>query len=65
MAEKFGVEYFEVSAKENLNIADTFGHLAKAIKNQVLCSEVPIQTRSFTYIKPTVPKEKAKKKGCC
>jgi len=65
MADQFGVSFFEVSAKENKNIAETFDYMARTIKTQILSDEVPIQTRSFTYSKPLVTGEKAKKKNCC
>lgn len=66
MADQFGVQFFEVSAKMNTNIAETFNHMARTIKTQILNDQVPIQTKSFTYSKPLVSGgEKAKKKGCC
>ena len=65
LAEQFGVTFFEVSAKENKNIAETFDYMARTIKTQILSDEIPIQTRSFTYSKPLVGGDKAKKKNCC
>lgn len=65
MADQFGVSFFEVSAKENKNITETFDFMARTIKTQILSDEIPIQPRTFTYSKPLVSGEKAKKKGCC
>lgn len=38
MAEQFGVEFFEVSAKDNKNIAEMFHYMAQQIKNKILTS---------------------------
>lgn len=54
MAEKFGLQFFEVSAKENINISEMFHFIAKEIKDKILGSEVPIQqpkSRTFTYVR--------------
>jgi hypothetical protein len=55
-----------VSAKENTNVEQMFGYLARTIKDQVLSAEVPIQPRAFSYAKPLNAKEPAKRgRGCC
>lgn len=65
LAEQFGVKYFEVSAKDNRNISETFQYVATEIKNKILSSETPIQpSRPFTFIKRDSAGE-AKKKVCC
>jgi hypothetical protein len=33
MAKKYGIEVFEISAKENINITDSFTALTRLIKN--------------------------------
>lgn len=39
MAESIGLNFFEVSAKENVNIQDTFIYMAKEIKDKILVKE--------------------------
>ena len=51
IAEQFGVQYFEVSAKENRNISEMFNWIATQIKNKILNSEIPIQPKPYTFIK--------------
>ena len=36
LAESFGVDFFEVSAKNNINITETFHFMAREIKEKVL-----------------------------
>lgn len=67
MAEQFGVEYFEVSAKDNKNISEMFHYMATEIKNKILSSEVPIQPKPHSFIKRenVTDKEGKRKKLCC
>ena len=39
MADSFGVQFFEVSAKNNSNISETFVYMAKEIKDKVLTGD--------------------------
>ena len=68
MAEQFGLEFLEVSAKENINISEMFHLIAREIKDKVLSNEVPIQptkTRTFTYVGKSSKDAAKKKKSCC
>lgn len=39
MADSFGINFFEVSAKNNSNITETFTYMAKEIKEKVLTGD--------------------------
>lgn len=39
LAESFGVDFFEVSAKNNINITETFHFMAREIKEKVLTGD--------------------------
>lgn len=51
MAEKFGLQFFEVSAKENINISEMFHFIAKEIKDKILGSEVLSNNRSLERLR--------------
>ena len=59
-ANEFGVDYFETSAKNNINIDNLFDHLAKEILNRRNCEKI---TPSNTVILTASPGNK--KKGLC
>eukprot|EP00826_Nyctotherus_ovalis_P030925 TRINITY_DN2469_c0_g1_i1.p1 TRINITY_DN2469_c0_g1~~TRINITY_DN2469_c0_g1_i1.p1 ORF type:complete len:224 (-),score=52.88 TRINITY_DN2469_c0_g1_i1:121-717(-) len=41
LAEEFGIEFFEASAKDNVNVGETFEYLVKEIKNKTKPVEKP------------------------
>ena len=45
MADSFGVQFFEVSAKNNTNISQTFIYMAKQIKDKVLTGDESVFTK--------------------
>ena len=76
---KFGLAYFETSAKENINVQNLFEHLVKitlvkkghlkdiGLKENASLDEINITEREFQNVKPTKHKkpEKKKKSGPC
>jgi GTPase SAR1 family protein len=47
MADSFSVNFFEVSAKNNSNITETFSFLAQEIKEKVLSGDEDAITKEF------------------
>lgn len=66
LAQNFGVAYYEVSAKENLNITDMFMAIGREIKDKILNGEMDafINNRSITKNKVQTVKEDKKAKCC-
>jgi len=52
LADTFGVQFFEVSAKEAINVDETFFCLAKDIKEKVLNNDQAMYSNS-AYVKNT------------
>lgn len=66
LAQNFGVGYYEVSAKENLNITDMFMAIGREIKEKILNGEMDafINNRSITKNKVQTVKQDKKAKCC-
>lgn len=65
LAESYGVEFFETSAKEDRNIKEAFYYLAREIKDKVLV-ENRQQGGPIGGTRITNPVDKPEtKKGCC
>ena len=64
-AEKYGIAFFETSAKEDRNIKETFYYLAKEIKEKVLAVESPNGKTESTNINSLADKKGKEKKQCC
>ena len=66
LAQNFGVGYYEVSAKENLNITDMFMAIGREIKEKILNGEMDafINNRSITKNKIQTVKQDKKAKCC-
>lgn len=66
LASDFGVDYFEVSAKENSNISEMFFAVGKEIKDKILNGELSafVNSRNINKNKLETLKDD-KKKGCC
>ena len=66
LAENFGVAYYEVSAKENLNISEMFMAIGREIKEKILNGEMDafINNRSITKNRIEAVKEDKKAKCC-
>ena len=66
LATEFGVDYFEVSAKENKGISEMFFAIGKEIKDKILTGELNnfAANRTIGRNKLEVMKEE-KKTGCC
>lgn len=67
LAVSFGVEYYEVSAKENMNISEMFMSIGKEIKDKILTGEMDafINSRNITKNKIEAATKDAKKGTCC
>ncbi|CAG9321560.1 unnamed protein product [Blepharisma stoltei] len=61
LARELGIKFFEASAKTNINVNETFYHIAKEIKDKRL-GEALGTTGSIRVQKTAEPKAK---KGCC
>lgn len=67
MADSFGIDFFEVSAKNNTNITEMFTYMAKQIKQKGLSSEDVVKT-AMNRQGNRLTEEKVKPKGkstCC
>ena len=60
LADKFGVRYYETSAKENENVAKAFEDLAEIAYRRVISTPQKNETKKLEKIEGT-----EKKKGCC
>lgn len=65
LSTQFGVEYFEVSAKENTNIEDMFYSIAKEVKEKVLMGDMTEFVSNRMIGKGKLQNPKKEKKGCC
>jgi Ras-related protein Rab-8A len=67
LASNFGVNYHEVSAKENCNITEMFMSIGKEIKDKILNGEMDafISNRNITKNKVEAAKDGKKSSGCC
>jgi Ras-related protein Rab-8A len=66
LAAEFGVDYFEVSAKENRNISEMFFAIGKEIKDKILTGELNnfVSNRNINKNRLEALKEE-KKSTCC
>lgn len=62
LAEEYGVEFFETSAKENTNVDEAFGSIAKATMERMVAQE---QTHKDTHRLIDTQQPAREKKGCC
>eukprot|EP01017_Pseudomicrothorax_dubius_P001531 TRINITY_DN0_c534_g1_i3.p1 TRINITY_DN0_c534_g1~~TRINITY_DN0_c534_g1_i3.p1 ORF type:complete len:127 (+),score=29.78 TRINITY_DN0_c534_g1_i3:140-520(+) len=65
LAEKYGMQFFEASAKNDLNITPIFQSIAKEIKDRILSSEAPGATTGTGVKINSAGGEPVKKSGCC
>ena len=65
MADSFGVEFYEVSAKNNCNITETFTYLAKQIKQKILSADEPTSNSLTKDAKINIGKNSNKSKDSC
>ena len=65
LAETYGIEFFETSAKEDRNIKEAFYYLAREIKDKVLVENRPsVQPIGGTRLTPGTDKP-VTKSSCC
>ena len=59
LADKYGIPFFETSAKSGINIEDTFMTIARDIKNKILLNETTAQsdTKKITNNSKQTPKQ--------
>ncbi len=66
LADKYGIPFFETSAKSGINIEDTFMTIARDIKNKILLNETTAQSGDTKKISNNSDENKqTKKPGCC
>lgn len=65
LAETFGVNYFEVSAKENINIVDMFKSITREIMDRILSGDINDFISRRQIIKNKNDNERPLKKRCC
>jgi len=69
LAEEYGIEFFETSAKTNVNVVEAFTCIAKNIKKRLMDPTTgggggTGGTSGGVQLRPG-PKDDPKKKGCC
>ena len=65
MAESFGMDFFEVSAKQNTNISETFNYMAKEIKEKLLSEDQAIMSKNSARGAKIEKKKANKQTTCC
>eukprot|EP01138_Halocafeteria_seosinensis_P004608 gb/GECG01004714.1/.p1 GENE.gb/GECG01004714.1/~~gb/GECG01004714.1/.p1 ORF type:complete len:116 (+),score=22.17 gb/GECG01004714.1/:1-348(+) len=63
LAERFGVPFFEASAKDDKNVTEVFEHLAKLAKDRLEKTGAAMQSGQGRV--DVRQKEDQKKSGCC
>ena len=62
LADEFGIQFFETSAKEDINVEDAFMAITESVVAR--CGDQLVQG-SRPGVQVEVEEEKTKKKGCC
>ena len=65
LADKYGIPFFETSAKSGINIEDTFMTIARDIKNKILLNETTAQSDTKKITNNSDENKQNKKPGCC
>eukprot|EP00826_Nyctotherus_ovalis_P043053 TRINITY_DN4502_c0_g3_i10.p1 TRINITY_DN4502_c0_g3~~TRINITY_DN4502_c0_g3_i10.p1 ORF type:complete len:205 (+),score=46.62 TRINITY_DN4502_c0_g3_i10:351-965(+) len=63
LAEEYGIAFFETSAKNNVNVKETFYYLAKEIKDKMAASQTQGDTGRVIVTNST--DKKSARVGCC
>jgi len=64
-AEQMGVQIYETSAKDNINIEDVFSHITKLVLQTKKDQQAKANEQTTTNFKLDKDKSKKKKNGCC
>jgi len=62
LANEFGVEFWEVSAKNDINVEQSFISLAKSVKDRLIADGIGGPSGT---VKVKITETKQKKGGCC
>ncbi|KAF5840580.1 Rab8/RabE-family small GTPase [Dunaliella salina] len=69
LADEYGVQFFETSAKENINVEEVFTAIAKDVMKRLqqeqAQQEQQVQPPMPMQLSNPIDKEKKKKSGCC
>ena len=65
LADKYGIPFFETSAKSGINVEDTFMTIARDIKNKILLNETTQGNNDTKKISAADDSKKKKEGGCC
>lgn len=63
LADEYNIQIFEASAKNNINVTESFVHIAKEIKHRLMDSAAPAANNDVPHV--DVDDNNGKKKGCC
>ena len=65
LAAEYGIDFWEASAKNDINVEQSFISIARAVKDRLIADGVGGPTKGGGTFKPTDTRRNTKDKGCC